>query len=212
MYRDNKDFPGWLSHRAKKALPGRLAHATMMPNDVARPQASDAPAHAMQSAVLMLLYPHAEQWHIVLIVRSDDGGPHGGQLALPGGRAENVDADLIATAFRESVEEIALPVQAAEYVATLSPLYIPVSNFLVTPIVAAAAQLPLLHPSDAEVAAIRYVPLQDMYDSIADVSISTSQGLFNVKAYTLEDGGIVWGATAMMLSELGVLWREFLKR
>lgn len=205
------NFIAWLAERALEPLPSTRAHNTMLPQDVDRPEAKNAPADARKSAVLMLLYEELEVFNIVLIVRSKDGGPHSGQLALPGGKKEEADMNLVATAFRESQEEISLNQDAAIYVATLSPIYIPISNFLVTPIVAYSNGLPKLKPSDSEVAEIRYVPLQDMFDTVTHVEVSTMRGLWSVKAYTLNDGAIVWGATAMMLAELGILWQEYLK-
>ena len=86
------------------------------------------------AAVLLPVFRDVEEeLRIVLVVRADDGGQHGGQLGLPGGKPETGDADLLATALREAEEEVGLPREAVEVVATLEPLATQATGWLVHP-------------------------------------------------------------------------------
>jgi 8-oxo-dGTP pyrophosphatase MutT (NUDIX family) len=86
------------------------------------------------AAVLLPVYRDSEQeLRVVLVVRADDGGQHGGQLGLPGGKPEPGDIDLLATALREAEEEIGLSPDAVEVVAPLEPLATRATGWLVHP-------------------------------------------------------------------------------
>lgn len=86
------------------------------------------------AAVLLPVFRDIEEeLRIVLVVRADDGGQHGGQLGLPGGKPEIGDADLLATALREAEEEVGLPRASVEVVATLEPLATQATGWLVHP-------------------------------------------------------------------------------
>ena len=86
------------------------------------------------AAVLLPVFRDAEQeLRVVLVVRADDGGQHGGQLGLPGGKPEPGDADLLATALREAEEEVGLQPDAVDVVAALEPLHTQATGWLVHP-------------------------------------------------------------------------------
>ena len=88
------------------------------------------------AAVLVPVYRDAEgELRIVLVVRADDGGMHGGQLGLPGGRPEEADADLLSTALREAEEEVGLPPDTVEIVASLPPFDTRATGWRVHPFV-----------------------------------------------------------------------------
>ena len=143
---------------------------------------------------------------VVLTERASRDGHHSGEVSFPGGKAEPGDRDIGATALREATEEIALDPDAAgvRIVALLDRFWIPVSDFEVTPVVAVAANRPVLTASPAEVARIVEPPLARFLPD-ADVVIveRTINGWpLRYGAYEV-DGLSVWGATARILSQLG---------
>jgi 8-oxo-dGTP pyrophosphatase MutT (NUDIX family) len=88
------------------------------------------------AAVLLPVYRDTEgELRIVLVVRADDGGMHGGQLGLPGGKPESGDADLMATALREAQEEVGLPPETVDVVGALAPLETRATGWRVHPFV-----------------------------------------------------------------------------
>ncbi len=206
-----QNFSTWLQERLIRSLPGEPAQSRMLRTK--RPKVGEAPAGARESAVLVLLYIQHDRPEVVLIERISDGSVHSGQIAFPGGSREKSDADLTATALREAREEVALNVEDVRVLGLLTGLYIPVSNFRVYPVLAVAHARPFLYPSDGEVSRILYVPLPELFSRKASVSVQvaeTVQVTMQVDAYLTEEHTIVWGATAMILSELEALWEEYL--
>lgn len=202
------EFVQWLKIRLQQPLPGYEAQKKMM--NVNRPDASHAPATARQSGVLILLYPSVDDIRLVLIERSADGGVHSGQIALPGGKKEDTDADIIETALREAAEEVALNAHKTEVLGRLSSLYIPVSNFVVNPVLAIYHEEPKLIPSEYEVARIIQLPLSTAFARKEMVEVNASGLNLTIRtiAYMMEDDTFIWGATAMILSELEVMLQE----
>ncbi len=145
---------------------------------------------------------------VILTERATYEGLHGGEVSFPGGKVEPGDADLEATALRESAEEIGLDPAAAgvEVLGRLDPLRIPVSRFSITPIVAIATRTPVLQASATEVARILFAPL-DAFLPDAPIEIVERQ----VRDWPLRYGGYridglhVWGATARILGQLGAV-------
>lgn len=171
------------------------------------------PADARRSAVLQLLFPVEKEIRIVLIRRVEDGHAHSGQISFPGGRWEPEDGSLQRTALREAEEEIGVSVQAPEVLGALTPIYIPVSGFVVHPFTAWLDRRPQYLPSPDEVSGIIEVPLSYLFDeghkTLTQVPIAALNGaMLEVPAYKLAAGEIVWGATAMMLSELEAVWKQ----
>lgn len=203
------EFTVWLQQRLQATLPGYEAQKRMM--NINRPNVAATPETARQSGVMLLLYPEAADIKLVLIERTDDGGVHGGQIALPGGRKEDTDIDIVATALREANEEVNLDAATVKVLGQLSPLYIPVSNFEVHPVIVVCDTLPELRASEAEVARILYVSLQGIFSDKNDVEVHPS-GMPNMTirtvAYMMNDAKFIWGATAMILSELESIWEE----
>lgn len=161
------------------------------------------------AAVLVLVYPdgHGDA-RVVLIERTTGDGHHSGEVSFPGGKAEAEDADLAATALREANEEVALdPVAAGvRIVGLLERMWIPVSDFDVTPVVALAERAPVLVASPFEVARIvepsvtRFLPEAP----ILMVERTIRDWPLRYGTYDL-DGLSVWGATARILSQLGAV-------
>jgi 8-oxo-dGTP pyrophosphatase MutT (NUDIX family) len=195
-------------------LPSRLppAPAALMPvrvgESAARPWAG-SPRDGRPAAVLVLVIPDAEgEARIVLTERTTGGRHHSGEISFPGGRAEPDDADLVATALREAAEEIGLrPSDAGlRVVGTLEPFWIPVSNYLVTPVVAVASARPSLVAAPAEVARIIEAPLDAFLGGVPIKIVERTIGDWTIRygAYAVE-GLLVWGATARILGQLGAL-------
>lgn len=162
------------------------------------------------AAVMILLVPHSATGEpsVLLIERSVYDGVHSGQIALPGGKPEK-DEELNVTALRELQEETGIPVHTPELLGTLTPMYIPPSRFLVHPFLSALDHIPPLVPQEREVQRIFTLPVEALNpENAREEEFETSEGL-RVKApfYPLDNGLRLWGATAMMLSELYELQR-----
>lgn len=157
-----------------------------------------------KSAVMMLFYPKDGETHLVLTKRNAYPGVHSSQISFPGGKAETEDADLTATALRETFEEVGVEPDKIEVVMPFSEIYIPPSNFLVQPFLGILKNEPKFKPDPKEVTAIIQLPLDTFLDDSiiipSEMKTSYSQSIL-VPAFVFE-GHVVWGATAMMLSEL----------
>ena len=168
------------------------------------------PPDARQAAALVLVYPGPDgRAHLVLTERVDYGGDHhSGDVSLPGGKVDPGDADAAAAALREAEEEVGLhPDEAGvEVVGRLDILWIPPSNFLVTPIVAVAARRPAFVADPREVAAILEAPVAAFLPDVAPVMVDPDPRGRPLRygAYLVE-GRIVWGATAAILGQLGAV-------
>ena len=200
-----KEFISHLHHQLQQPLPGyaaqhRMAHAVRRSNPV-------PPVDARIASVLALFYPKESQWHIVLIEResSNPNDRHGGQISFPGGRYEEADVDLSHTALREAEEEVGVDAQKVTVLGRLTDLYIPVSNFLVNPFVGYMEATPIFNPQLEEVRSILEVPFSLLNDPQTirskDMHLAENIVLRNVPFFNVFDK-VVWGATAMMLSEL----------
>jgi 8-oxo-dGTP pyrophosphatase MutT (NUDIX family) len=203
-----------LRQRLAEPLPGLEAQARMAPmGRLSEMERRKIPDNARKSAVLILFYPGGNGTNFPLILRNDYKGVHGGQIGLPGGTWEESDGDLLQTALRESNEELGIHNHEVEVLGALSRLYIPPSNFMVQPYVGVAARRPDFIPDPVEVASLIEAPLNLFRgsESIARSKIKHSSGLtFDVPSFNIF-GHVVWGATAMMLSELLVLLDEIEK-
>lgn len=168
-----------------------------------------ARATARAASVLVLIFPDADgQARIVLTERLSYDGHHSGEVSFPGGKAEPGDADAAATALREATEEVGLdPAKAGvRVVGRLDEVFIPVSDFRITPIVAVAERAPALRANPAEVARILN-PVVDTFLPGADLEIVER----TLNGWPLRYGGYrvdglhVWGATARILGQLGAI-------
>lgn len=156
-----------------------------------------------RAAVMMLIYPKNHQPHFVLIERMQSPGAHSGQIAFPGGRREPEDRNDQETAIRETFEEVGVSQQMQQVICSGTPVYIPPSNYLVSPYLAFAKAQPTFTPQPEEVQSIIEVPLADLlsqkYKGTATLSTSYMKEV-EVPCYRLNKQ-VVWGATAMMLAE-----------
>ena len=203
---DFQDFLQYVPNLIPVELPAESAHAKMAPLE--RIQAlknldinTKKPRIA---AVMMLFYPKNEKTHLILIVRNAYNGVHSSQIAFPGGKYEPADRDYQETALRETSEEIGVRPDKIEIIKHFTPMYIPPSNFLVHPYLGIAKEELAFYPDAREVAGVLELPLSVFLDDeiIIESKLSTSYGNdILVPAFNIQNH-IVWGATAMILSEL----------
>ena len=189
--------------------PGEALLPVVLDDRLRGPRTPPAGVIPKASAVLVLIHPDAEgEARVVLTERATRDGHHSGEVSFPGGRAEPGDDGAAGTALREAAEEVALDATAAavRILGQLDRLWIPVSNFEVTPVVAVADRQPDLRPSEAEVARIVHAPL-DLFVPGAPVEMverTIRDWPLRFGVYPV-DGLSVWGATARILSQLGAL-------
>jgi len=156
------------------------------------------------SAVLSLFYPKNERAYLLLIVRASYPGVHSSQIAFPGGKKEAGDIDLMYTALRETNEEVGVKMSEVNIVKQWSDIYIPPSNFIVSPFMGIIEHRPQFILQAEEVSAVIELPVCDLLNDqlIQNIKMSTSYSKnIDVPAFVIEKH-IVWGATAMILSEI----------
>ncbi len=194
-----------LEQRLQKPLPGKSAQIKM--SSLLRIQELlkiTVPENPIQSSVLVLVYPLQHRIGLVLMLRPQYDGIHSGQVSLPGGKYEETDESLIYTALREAKEEIGVDPGQVQVIGQLTEMYIPPSNFLVTPVVGYQSTRPHFSADPKEVARIIEIYLDDLLDDRKRQmkKMTLRQGIsLKVPSFYL-DGNIIWGATAMILSEL----------
>jgi 8-oxo-dGTP pyrophosphatase MutT (NUDIX family) len=206
------EFLKFVPKIANETLPATEAHSKMVPPeriDFLQKQ-SFVNIVPKRAAVLMLLYPKNKETHLALIVRNSYPGIHASQIAFPGGKVETYDIDLSDTALRETHEEIGVPKEKVEVVRAFSEVYIPPSNYLVSPFLGFSQEELTFVLSPDEVSGLIELPLLQFLDesTIVTVDMSTSYAT-NISVPAFQIGRhLVWGATAMMMSEL----KEIIKR
>ena len=156
------------------------------------------------SAVAATIFSKEGEAHVLLIERQSYDGVHSGQVGFPGGKREEGDSDLQGTALREMEEEVGVPRSMPQFVRLLSEVYIPPSRFLVHPFVYVLEELPPLTQDPREVKDVIHLPLAHLLDerNVVEGKIKTSYGLPIKTPYFEFDHFKIWGATAMMLSEM----------
>lgn len=176
-------------------------------------QQKEAIKKAKRAGVLALFYPDLkQQTTLVLILRKTYKGVHSAQVGFPGGKLEKQDSSLKAAALRETYEEIGVPIHQIRVLRQLTEVYIPPSNFYVQPFMGISKTTPIFTKQDDEVEAVIEVPLQHFFDErvVTSKKVSTSYKVnVEVPAFKL-NGHVVWGATAMILSEIKDLLKQLL--
>jgi 8-oxo-dGTP pyrophosphatase MutT (NUDIX family) len=194
-------------------LPGQAGQIKMVPEQLPDlPSRWEQADDCREAAVLLLLYPalnhnsgaqtQKPELHFLLTRRPVYPGVHSGQISLPGGQREAGEA-LPATALREAYEEVGLVSETIEIIGSLSPLYIPPSNYCIYPFVAYTPLRPAFQPDPREVAELIETPLGLLFNPAIrqeEIWPLPNYGNRQVPFYNIF-GHKVWGATAMVLSE-----------
>lgn len=206
-----------LKHRLSKVsnlpLPGERAQHLMAPTERLRTLSTiDIESKNPRSAgVFALFYPsRGKEAMLVLILRKTYKGVHSNQVGFPGGKWEEEDRDLEDTARRETEEEVGVNRTDITLVKKMTRLYIPPSNFWVQPYMGFVDYTPSFVPEQAEVEAILEVRATDLLapENLISKKMVTSQAMDLEAPAFLLNNQVVWGATAMMLSEMKELMRN----
>lgn len=205
------DFIEKLRDKLSHTLPGTEAHNLMIPRLSSGDRIRfDSPTNPKKGAVLVLLYRRGDGFSFPLIQRPTYDGVHSGQVAFPGGKHEPDDPDLHFTALREAQEEIGITPSQVEILGNLSEFYVGASNHLVLPVVGYYKTTPVFVPDDYEVDEVIEAPLRELMDQERrkEKEIVTHHGYRLQSPYFDIRGKVVWGATAMILSEFAEIIRN----
>jgi 8-oxo-dGTP pyrophosphatase MutT (NUDIX family) len=209
---DFQDFLISIPKIEKEPLLADLAHQIMVPPErtALMRNLNVEEENPRKAAVMMLFYPKNEKTHLVLIIRNSYFGVHSSQIAFPGGKVEHNDESIEYTALRETEEEIGISIDKITVIKAFTEIYIPPSNFMVFPFLGYCKEELVFKPDPKEVAGILELSLADFLDenAIVNKTMSTSYSTnILVPAFKIQEH-YVWGATAMMMSEL----KEILKK
>lgn len=205
------EFPAAI-HRLKQALRGDLPGAAAQGLMASRPgrdnwitDLSRIPGGTRDAAVLVVVYPSDGVATVTLTRRTDIVESHRKQISFPGGAVEAGET-IRDAALREAHEETRLDPATVEVLGELTPLHVPVSRFLVHPVVAVSSSPPVLEADPTEVDEILEARIDRLVNpgSIEWVWMDRPRGRLLVP-YFVDGACRVWGATAMMLAELLVI-------
>ncbi len=206
-------FHNYLQERLKSRLPGRPSQQKMAPHPLngRNTLRNYEPANDdfRNSSVLVPLISWKDELEVILTLRTQDIN-HGGQLSFPGGGKEG-DETIFETALRESQEEIGLHKHGVHIAGTLTTLYVGHSDNMVTPVVAFLEEEQHFTPNPNEVDEIISVPLNKL---VEEKNLVFEEWDLRGTPYRVPFWNIhrvpLWGATAMMMSELIELYQDFL--
>lgn len=197
-----------LEEKLNKPLKGMASQLLMAPKHrlAEMEDAKNKIKHARYSGVMILFFVNDnEELCIVFIRRSDYVGIHAGQMGLPGGRYEEKDENTMQTALRETFEEIGIEPEKIKVIGRLTGLYIPPSNFHVDPYIGFLAEKPDYKIDTREVKNVVELKVSDFFSANAiqwkDFKTHGSEKLTSAPFYKIGETEI-WGATAMIISEL----------
>lgn len=194
-------------------LPGKDAHIRLAPVQRLADMFSDPvpPEGARESAVLVLLIPTGPstapeeimEWSVLLIKRNSYAGVHSAQIAFPGGKREPEDKSFMETAYREAFEEMGIERDKTVPISALSGLYVPPSNFYICPVLAIAREELRFTVDPREVTGYREIKIKEFNPDKTELRKfqSPTGEWLDAPGYSIEDY-FIWGATAMILSEL----------
>ena len=195
-------FVSSLSSKLKGTLPGvefqrKFMHeerllSNIQPNETTR-----------QSAVLVAFYPSDGEVYLPLILRPAYDGTHGGQMALPGGKMEYSDENLVRKALREAQEEVGVKAMDVNVIGQLTDVFIPVSNFLVKPIVGFLDYKPDFFLDKREVEKLFEIKFSDFLklENKGIRTITVGKRNLTVPGFEIQNQWI-WGATALIINEI----------
>lgn len=200
MYSSLKTY---LKEALRGELPGIDAHNKMLPPGRRLKTIDSELSSVKQSSVLLLLFPEGDRLYICLMKRPSTMKDHPGQVSFPGGKIEKYDVSAEITALREAQEEVGIDPSSIEVLGKLSDLFVEVSKFSIQPFLAWSDQKPAFSVNSGEVEELILLPLDNYLneDIISETELQTVTGMLSVKFYPY-NGQIIWGATAMILTEL----------
>ncbi|WKV12685.1 NUDIX hydrolase [Marivirga harenae] len=204
------DIGAFLKDRLKKPLPGDVAHQQMMAQPIGERFNMKYDKPPKKGAVMIALYPDEGKIYFPLMQRPPYQGVHGGQVSLPGGKKEDADSNLIETAIRETYEEIGVTIADNEVIGTLSDLNVTASNFIVRPVISILKSKPEFIRDPREVEHIFKAEVEHLiHPETLQVTELTVAERVRLKApfFDIEEK-VVWGATAMILSEFVEILKE----
>ncbi len=184
-------------------LPGQLAQYEMtgIYRKIQPPDLSKITGYR-RSSVCLMLFEQAGEIYFPIIQRPDYDGVHSGQLALPGGKFEEEDIRAERTALREMEEETGYSASSVEIIGKLTDLYIPHSNYLVHPYIAYTKEFPQFLPDQTEVKELILYKMSNLLNEelVKETEMNLQGRSMRIPYFDVE-GRVLWGATAMMLSE-----------
>ncbi len=200
----------------RKVLEGKGAMCSKSADDL-MPFDRPTPEQAMQSghkirlaSVALPLFRRENEWCISLMKRTEYPGVHSGQISIPGGEVERQDRSRLETAIREFREEMGVDLQPESLVSGLSERYIPPSKFAVSTYIAVLSEEPKWQIDSQEVAGVLTIPVSELLKEGAlratPIEIQTGV-LVSLPAYHWQ-GEVIWGATAIILTEFAMVWSE----
>lgn len=189
-----------ISKRLQEKLPGETSHEKMLPPGRKLKATPSDLKQIKYSSVMVLLFQEEKELMVTLIKRPKHMKHHAGQIAIPGGRIETNET-AVETALRETREEIGIYSNQIEVLGQLSKLYVEVSSFQIQPFVGWLKQRPTINNCPNEVEKTLFFPIRKLKTPHDTIELDTLTGKLLVPAVHFE-GEIIWGATAMILSEL----------
>ncbi|HEY2416111.1 MAG TPA: CoA pyrophosphatase [Pirellulaceae bacterium] len=198
---DAAQMAEFLTTRLGDGLPGRAGQHMMAPRLAYGRHYGPVPDDARRAAVLLALHRAASGWSVPAILRPDTMKAHAGQVSLPGGLIET-DETVVQSALREFEEELGTAAQQMEIIGQLTPVYVFVSGFEVTPVIAVNPGPLVFQPNEHEVAAVVELPLAELIDPTrrGHHTIERRGLQFTVPHFAIA-GQRVWGATSLILAE-----------
>ncbi len=193
----------YLKETLRGELPGPVAHHKLLPPGRRLKTYDHELSSVRQSSVLLLIFPEGDRIFICLTRRPATMTFHPGQISFPGGKVEKEDLSAEMAALREAREEVGIDTSAIEILGKLSDLYVEVSKFSIQPFLAWSDKKPEFLVNTLEVEELILFPLSDFVanETISEVELDTVTGPLRVNYYSY-NGEVIWGATAMILSEL----------
>jgi len=202
MKNTNNHIFNILDNLLENALPGLPSQLKMAPESRGYFEQLNKNKPRKKAGVLLLLFLKNNLLYITFIKRTEDGRAHSGQIAFPGGKFEDEDINMTATALRETEEEIGVNRNDIIYLGSLTDIYVPVSNYQVTPIVGYINFVPQFVANKTEVDDVITIPL---YKFLFSNNIGTKTEQFDNLEFTIPyfqiDAYKIWGATAMIMHE-----------
>ena len=192
-------FKNDLKRALLEPLPGAKGHEGMAPEFRGEISSRGEPVPA---AVMILLFPHLDDTGVVFMKRNTYNGPHSAQVSFPGGAWEAGDVSLEETAIRETREELGIR-EEITMLGSLTPLHIPVSNFMVSPFAGWMDERPDFQPDPTEVQYLIETSLSVLLNPANILSDRWEHHDRTIVApYYRVGKEKIWGATAMMLCEI----------